>query len=108
MKFRGFAILLLISALALCSTVNADEGMWLLNAPPRAALKDKYGFDVTDAWLQHVQKASVRFNEGGSGSFVSPDGLIITNHHVGADALQKLSDATHNYLRDGFYPKTDA
>ena len=65
--------------------------------------KDKYGFDPTPAWLEHVQKSSVRFNSGGSGSFVSPDGLVMTNHHVGADALQKMSDKDHNYLRDGFY-----
>jgi hypothetical protein len=84
------------------TTVQADEGMWLLNAPPRQLLKDKYGFDLTDAWLEHAQKASVRFNNGGSGSFVSADGLIVTNHHIGADSLQKLSPKDKDYLRDGF------
>jgi hypothetical protein len=86
----------------------ADEGMWLYNDPPRQLLKAEYGFDATDAWLEHLQKSSVRFNSGGSGSFVSADGLIISNHHVGADALQKFSDAQHNYLKDGFYAKTRA
>ena len=86
----------------------ADEGMWLFNRPPRALLKQKYNFEPTDAWLEHVQKSCVRFNSGGSGSFVSEDGLVMSNHHVGADALQKMGDKDHNYLRDGFYAKTPA
>jgi hypothetical protein len=85
---------------------RADEGMWLFNQPPRELLKERYQFDATDAWLEHLQKASVRFNSGGSGSFVSEDGLLISNHHVGADALQKLSSAKKNYLQDGFYAPT--
>src|SRR5438093_8921646 len=85
----------------------ADEGMWLFNAPPLKQLKEKYNFEPTPQWLEHLQKASVRFNSGGSGSFVSAGGLVITNHHVGADALQKASSEQHNYLRDGFYAKTN-
>src|SRR5215472_14512695 len=92
--------------LAFAPVVPADEGMWLFNDPPKKLLKDKYDFDATAGWLEHVQKASVRFNNGGSGSFVSPNGLVLTNHHVGADALEKRSDEKHNYLRDGFYAKT--
>ena len=88
--------------------VHADEGMWLFNQPPRQILRDRYQFDATDAWLDHLQNASVRFNSGGSGSFVSADGLLISNHHVGADALQKLSTQAKNYLRDGFYARTPA
>src|SRR5450755_2598695 len=87
---------------------RADEGMWLYSAPPRDTIKAKYGFDLTDAWLEHLMKASVRFNSGGSGSFVSGDGLVITNHHVGLDALQKFSSTEKNYVHDGFYAKTDA
>src|SRR5881296_2067479 len=86
----------------------ADEGMWLFNAPPLKQLKEKYHFEPTPQWLEHLQKASVRFNSGGSGSFVSANGLVITNHHVGADTLQKISNPQHNYLKDGFYAKTHA
>ena len=85
---------------------HGDEGMWLFNNPPRAQLKEKYNFEPTDKWLDHVRLSSVRFNSGGSGSFVSPDGLVMTNHHVGADDLAKLSDDKNNYLRDGFHAKT--
>lgn len=87
---------------------QADEGMWLFNNPPRKLLKARYGFEPTDEWLTRLQRASVRFNSGGSGSFVSANGLVMTNHHVGADALQKLSGPEHNYLRDGFYAASQA
>jgi hypothetical protein len=85
---------------------RADEGMWLFNNLPRKLLKDKYGFEPTDKWLEHVQKSSVRFNNGGSGSFVSATGLVMTNHHVGLDTLQKISSAKKDYVKDGFHAKT--
>jgi hypothetical protein len=88
------------------SPLQGDEGMWLFSNPPRDYLKKKYGFDADQKWLDHVQKSSVRFNSGGSGSFVSPDGLVMTNHHVGADDLQKVSTEEKNYLKDGFYAKS--
>jgi hypothetical protein len=93
-----------------CGTeaLRSDEGMWLYNDPPRERVRAKYGFELTDAWLEHLQKSSVRFNSGGSGSFVSEDGLVLSNHHVGADALQKVSSAQKNYLRDGFYARSQA
>ncbi|MCC6418273.1 MAG: S46 family peptidase [Gemmataceae bacterium] len=82
--------------------------MYLLNRPPRELLQKKYRFDLADAWLQRAMKASVRFNNGGSGGFVSPDGLTATNHHVGAGLIQKLSVGGKDYLRDGFYARTCA
>lgn len=82
---------------------RADEGMWLFNELPRQYLKEKYGFEPSDAWLEHLMKSCVRFNSGGSASFVSADGLVLTNHHVGADTLHKLSTPERNLYTDGFY-----
>src|SRR5437899_7013053 len=103
-----FCYALFVFAVGLNTSALADEGMWPFNAPPLKQLKEKYQFEPSPQWLEHLQKASVRFNSGGSGSFGSPNGLVITNHHVGADTLQKMGSAEHNYLRDGFYAKTQA
>jgi hypothetical protein len=86
--------------------VQSDEGMWLLNEPPRQLLRDKYGFDLTDSWLERARLGSVRFNSGGSGGFVSADGLIVTNHHIGAESLQKLSPPGKDFYKNGYYAKT--
>ena len=108
--FRHFLFSAFLSCTAAISTTSSfgDEGMWLFNQPPLKQLKEKYQFEATTPWLEHLQKSSVRFNSGGSGSFVSANGLVITNHHVGADTLQKVSDEQHNYLRNGFYAKASA
>ena len=82
--------------------------MWLYNQPPKAKIKAKYGFDLTQEWLDHVRLSSVRFNNGGSGSFVSADGLTFTNHHVGAQCVQQLSTEGHDYIKTGYYAKTQA
>src|ERR1700745_421189 len=84
----------------------AEEGMWTFDNPPLKQLKDKYNFTPDKAWLDHVRLSSVRFNDGGSGSFVSPHGLLLTNHHVARDQLQKNSTAQHNYIETGFYAAT--
>ena len=84
----------------------ADEGMWLFNNPPEKLLKEKYNFAPGPEWYTHLQRSSVRFNSGGSGSFVSADGLVLTNHHVGADCLQKLSTKERDLIALGFYAKT--
>src|SRR5205807_5356701 len=105
---QQLTIFAIVCAFESAASGFADEGMWLFNAPPLKQLKEKYQFEPTQQWLEHLQKASVRFNSGGSGSFVSANGLVITNHHVGADTLQKMSDAQHNYLKDGFYARTQA
>ncbi len=99
----------LLLALALAPPLaRADEGMWLFNAFPKDHVKAQYGFLPTQEWLDHVRLSSVRFNNGGSGSFVSADGLAFTNHHVGADCIQKLSKEGADYMKTGFYAKTQA
>jgi hypothetical protein len=86
--------------------VLADEGMWTFDNPPLKQLQQKYGFTPSAEWLDHVRLSSVRMNDGGSASFVSSHGLVLTNHHVARGQLQKNSTAEHDYIRDGFYAAT--
>lgn len=86
----------------------ADEGMWTFNRPPIKQIQARYGFKPDAKWLEHVRLSSVRFNSGGSGSFVSPKGLVLTNHHVGADCIHKLGKKDANLIEDGFYAKDAA
>ncbi|MDR1053319.1 MAG: S46 family peptidase, partial [Planctomycetaceae bacterium] len=98
-----FAVSILFSAtVLLLSVLNADEGMWLFEAPPSKQVKEKYGFELTDEWLEHIRLSSIRFGRGGSASFVSPSGLIMTNHHVGAAQLQMHSTPENDMLKNGF------
>ncbi len=92
--------------LAASFAAQADEGMWLFTKPPVRQVKDKYGFEITPEWLEHLQKSSVRFGNGGSGSFASANGLILTNHHVGSGMIEKLSTKERDLLNHGFYAKT--
>ena len=95
----------LLILLFLAYAVRADQGMWLFSSPPVKILQAKYQFEPEAPWLEHLQKASVRFPNG-SGSFVSPNGLVMTNHHVGRGALGQLSTKERNLARDGYYAKT--
>ena len=88
--------------------IAADEGMWTFDNPPTKQLEQKYHFTPTKEWLDHVRLSSVRLNDGGSGSFVSPHGLLLTNHHVARGQLQKNSTAQHDYVKNGFYAPTEA
>ena len=109
MRFKKHICALIVALFSLQTlhfSARADEGMWPFNNLPRAAIKKKYGFDITDAWLRKVQLASVRFNSGGSGSFVSADGLVMTNHHIASDVLQKISTPQKDYIKEGFYAAT--
>lgn len=103
-----FSLTILFIAMVLPNHLLADEGMWLFNALPVDHLKSTYGIEPDKQWTEHLMKSSVRFNVGGSASFVSSNGLVLTNHHVGSDTLAKLSTATNNYLKDGFLAKTNA
>lgn len=107
-RFRKTISLALLWSFVLPYSLVADEGMWVYNNLPKKALKDKYNFEPSDAWIEHMMKASVRFNSGGSGSFVSSNGLALTNHHVAANALAKISTAENNILQNGFLAKTQA
>jgi hypothetical protein len=84
----------------------ADEGMWTFDNPPRKQLKERFGFEPSQQWLDHLRLSSVRVGDGGSGSFVSPDGLLLTNHHVGRGQLQKLSTKGRDLVMQGFYART--
>jgi len=97
-KWKGF----LLASLLYCGGAWADEGMWLFNEPPRERLQRDHQFELKQTWLDHVMRSCVRFNNGGSGAFVSRDGLVVTNHHIGTDSLQKLSKAGKDLVQLGF------
>ena len=110
MTFRRLlcALILALFTLQALPVFALDEGMWPFNNVPRADIKRKYGFEVTDDWLKKVQLASVRFNNGGSGSFVSPNGLVLTNYHIVEDIVGELSSAQKDYAKEGFLARTQA
>jgi len=99
-------VLAVLAAMLWLMPLSAEEGMWTFDNLPVQQLQQKYGFTPTQQWLDHVRLSSVRLNDGGSGSFVSPHGLLLTNHHVALGQLQKNSTAERDYVRDGFYAAT--
>lgn len=105
-RFLWLLPLALVTIMMQSNDSPADEGLWLFNNPPKEHLKKKHNFDQPQAWYDHLQKSSVRFNTGGSGSFISADGLVMTNHHVGLGALQKLSKKGKDFVKDGFHART--
>lgn len=82
---------------------KAEEGMWLLNQFPRQAVKKNYHFDPDDQWLNKVRLASAKLAGGCSGSFVSDQGLIMTNHHCAHECIEQISNPKKNFIKDGFY-----
>lgn len=100
--------LALLGGMCLGHTVFADEGMWPVHQVPRAEWQLRHNFAPSDEWLLHQQRSAVRMSDGGSGSLVSDDGLLLTNHHVARGQLHKLSTPERDLLKDGFYAKTPA
>jgi hypothetical protein len=100
------ALLVLLTLLISVPVYHADEGMWTFDNPPLKHWKEKYNFEPSAAWLEHIRLASVRIGNIGSGSFVSADGLIMTNHHVALNAIQKLSSKERDLVKNGFYAPT--
>jgi Peptidase S46 len=97
---------LALAIVLLAGTLFADEGMWTFDNPPTQLIQQKYHFALTKPWLDHVRLSCARLNDGGSGSFVSPHGLLLTNHHVARGQLQKSSTSEHDYIKNGFYAAT--
>jgi hypothetical protein len=105
---RRYLPLAVLIASIFAATALADEGMWTFDNLPLRQLKERYDFTPTSAWVEHVQLSSVRLNDGGSGGFVSPDGLVLTNHHVALGQLQKVSSEKMDFVKDGFFAHTRA
>ena len=104
-EWKKLFIIFLVFPVLLGSSMG-DEGLWPFNMVPVKVIKNKYGLEITKDWLKHFQLSCVLV--GGSASFVSPNGLVITNHHVGARAIHNLSSADHDYIKNGFYaPELD-
>ena len=84
----------------------ADEGMWTYDNPPRAAIAEKYGVTLSDAWLNRAREATVRLESGCTGSFISRDGLVLTNHHCAEDCIAQNSTPDNDLVGKGFLAGT--
>jgi hypothetical protein len=102
MKKTLLSFLLLFAVLV---PLRPDEGLWPFNMAPAEQLKAKYKFEASTEWLAHLQLSSIRLG-GASASFISPQGLVLTNHHVGAGAIQNLSTKERDLMKSGFYART--
>ena len=94
-----------VALLLVLPTLRADEGMWTFDNVPAKAIKARYGVELSPVWLKNLQLATVRF-PGGTGAFVSRDGLVVTNHHVGRGAIAQVSSAKADLVKDGFAATT--
>ena len=99
---------LLLVYLSLAPPMYADEGMWTFNNFPSQKVGNKYGFAPSQAWLDHVRLSSLRIARGCSASFISPGGLVMTNHHCVVECVEQLSTAKDNLVEGGFIAKTAA
>ncbi len=104
---RSACAAVMAAALSVAATpqLRGEEGMWTFDNLPIRLLKERYQFTPTQAWIDHLRLASVRFNDGGSGAFVSKNGLVLTNHHVALGQLQKMSTPKKDYVKEGFFAK---
>jgi hypothetical protein len=93
--------------MAVTGSSLADEGMWTLDHLPLQQMQARYGFTPSQQWIDLVQHAAVRLAEGCSGSFVSANGLVMTNHHCANACLSQLSVHGANYMQDGFIAKDE-
>ena len=104
---RNLLVAGLVAIAALSVAVVADEGMWTFDNIPRSAIAKKYNVQITDAWLQQLQRSVVRLESGCSGSFVSPEGLVLTNHHCAQSCLAENSTAPATWSQTDSWPRTD-
>lgn len=96
---------ILFASLTIAAAARADEGMWTTFNFPKDAVKQKYNIDINDVWLKKVQRAATRHESGCTGSFISPDGLVMTNHHCVVDCLADLSTPQSDLIGDGFHAR---